>query len=283
MEEKFSVRDLRQPGWFWVANEFIDQVASRVGPKASLVYFALCRYSDGDQKCFPSIRTLAQGLGMRLEDVVDSIRKLEDEKVIEAERHPGKVTIYRLLDTKHWKVFRGVERCVPRGGTEQDSFNKTGTSLKQDSLYSTLSIDHSEGDDPQNRADGSRLEEGGPITEIRKWFHNVTGYYPRLNVPRKERETAERIRELAFLMGTNEMIRIARKAMATARERPKYLAYFIPAWESALIDKEFFCCGEKMRKVYDLSEDEAEVTFHAVCEKCGRSIYLYKEVQDVGR
>jgi len=190
-------------------------------------------------------------------------------------------------DTPSARSGRGMHTPSAKGGTNMLNANML-SSPYQGFNTSTYSIDHRE--EPTQLPDKGSLneeeeeeeEEESDVWKLRKWFHEITGVYPRLNKPGKEEETAKRIRELASLLGTDEMIRVAEKALAKARERPWYLAYFIKPWEDALKDREFFCCGEKMRKEYVTSPDEKQVAFYAVCRKCRRSVYLYTEVQDGG-
>lgn len=48
----------------WAQNVFIDQYAARVGPTATAVYYALCRYANHENsQCWPSVGKLATELG----------------------------------------------------------------------------------------------------------------------------------------------------------------------------------------------------------------------------
>lgn len=102
-DDVIEVRSKRQQGWFWVENDFVDRLASRVGHDAFAVYICLCRFSDvKTQECYPSISTLQNLLKMGRSKVLEAISSLEENQVIAVDRSrsPGGVNHYVLLDLK---------------------------------------------------------------------------------------------------------------------------------------------------------------------------------------
>lgn len=98
-EESFHVRSKRQQNWFWIDNEIIDVYGQRIGSAALAVYISIVRHSDpSKQTCFPSISLLQEHCRLRRPEVIEAIKVLEEHKLIGAERSPGIVTTYWVLD-----------------------------------------------------------------------------------------------------------------------------------------------------------------------------------------
>jgi hypothetical protein len=78
-----QIRDIRQRHFFWCDNIIIDTYARRLGPYALAVYMGLLRHADqGTQSCFPSLKTLADELGMTKDSVIKSVEALKKAKLV---------------------------------------------------------------------------------------------------------------------------------------------------------------------------------------------------------
>ena len=65
-----------------VDNEILDQYGAALGPYAFTVYSAICRYSDRNGQCFPSVSTLSNVTGMSESSVHRALNILEEQKLI---------------------------------------------------------------------------------------------------------------------------------------------------------------------------------------------------------
>lgn len=101
---EFEVRDARTKNRFFIDNEFYDLYLATLGSNAYVVYSALCRYADKQQKAWPSQNTLSEETGLSRQTVNAMIGILEDWNIIRRERVGKRSTNrYWLLDKAHWK------------------------------------------------------------------------------------------------------------------------------------------------------------------------------------
>ena len=110
MEEKqLEIRDQRDRGWYWSNNEFLNGYVRFIGVYANGVYNSLCRHADKKQKCWPSIETICEELGIGKNSVVESIKRLEFWQIITKVR-VGKMcnNRYILNNKKEWKPISEV-------------------------------------------------------------------------------------------------------------------------------------------------------------------------------
>jgi len=98
---KFTVKDERKPGWFWITNKALELISEYIGITGIAVYSWLCYHRNNNtQLCHPSITTLAKHCKISRRTVIRTIRLLESKKLISIEHSHGEVNIYRLLDLK---------------------------------------------------------------------------------------------------------------------------------------------------------------------------------------
>ena len=103
-QDKFEVRDLREKERFIVDDKFLNGYARFLGIYAVGVYSSLCRHANKEQKCWPSIKKMAQELSIGRNKVIDSIKYLEFWQITKKQR-VGKHANnrYLLLSKKQWK------------------------------------------------------------------------------------------------------------------------------------------------------------------------------------
>jgi len=100
MEERIEIRDIRQPGWFFVDNEIIDVYGKEIGVYGIAVYAILARYTSQDsQKAWPSIRTMARMLGTGKKQIQNALLALKDAGLICIEK-TNRYNTYTLLNVK---------------------------------------------------------------------------------------------------------------------------------------------------------------------------------------
>ena len=107
--EKFEVKDDREKEWYKAKNEFIDEYAKYLGIYAVGVYHSLCRHSNKEKKCFPSIKKIKEELAIGKNSTIESIKRLEFFNIIEKIRIGKKCTNRYVLNKKsEWKSISEV-------------------------------------------------------------------------------------------------------------------------------------------------------------------------------
>ncbi len=108
MSTNFQVRDFRHKHYFQVDDEYLNGFARICGPATSMVYLAICRHANREQKSWPSIETLATKLAISRRTVVRAIKTLERYRIIAVVRGRDPktkhqlVNVYALLDKSNW-------------------------------------------------------------------------------------------------------------------------------------------------------------------------------------
>ncbi|MGA3105296.1 MAG: helix-turn-helix domain-containing protein [Terriglobales bacterium] len=97
----FIVRDQKEPGWFHIDNEIIDNYGPRVGPYALAVYTVLCRKCERSTQEVPNLsqRDIAVRIGISQAAVGTSLGKLEAVGLIHrvTPDHPAPGMISRIF------------------------------------------------------------------------------------------------------------------------------------------------------------------------------------------
>ena len=102
--ERFEVRDLRVKTRFAIDNAFYDEFTPIFGPTLSMVYVALVRHSNKEQKTWPSQIRIATQLGISRQWVNRQLQILEYFNLVRKIR-VGKMCTnrYYLIDEKQWR------------------------------------------------------------------------------------------------------------------------------------------------------------------------------------
>jgi len=104
-----EIRDSRDKEWFWMDNEYLNGYARHLGASCTVVYFSLCRHANNKtQKCFPSMKLVAEENGISTRTVVRAVAKLEEWNIISVKKEKKKDgtqanNVYTLLSKKVWK------------------------------------------------------------------------------------------------------------------------------------------------------------------------------------
>jgi len=102
-QKGFEVRDMRHKEKFHVDDLYLNGYAKKCGIYATGVYFSLCRHADKEQKCWPSIRKMAEELDVSTKQVGRAIKILEVQNIIKKIRVGKKLNNrYLLLDKSEW-------------------------------------------------------------------------------------------------------------------------------------------------------------------------------------
>ncbi|MCG8360996.1 MAG: helix-turn-helix domain-containing protein [Kiloniellales bacterium] len=116
--DRFEVRDLRVKTRFAIDNEFYDEFTPVLGTTISMVYVALVRHANKEQKTWPSQSRVAQQLGVNRQWVGVCLQILQMFNLIRSVR-VGKTCTnrYYLIDQKHWrrdyeKMLSEVEQAI---------------------------------------------------------------------------------------------------------------------------------------------------------------------------
>jgi predicted transcriptional regulator len=136
-QARISIKDDRKKRWFWIDNQVFNGHAAKMKPSGIAVYCVLLRHTDNvTAQTWPSIRTIADELGLSTTTVNEALNRLEDLQLIQVER-PGapKGNIYTVLEPPHVLEFDVSENdtCVAENDTYVANFtthvSKTDTEL----------------------------------------------------------------------------------------------------------------------------------------------------------
>ena len=102
--DRFEVRDNRAQTRFFIDNSFYDEFVPVFGSSLAMVYVALVRHANKQQKTWPSQTRLAEQLGLSRKWVGVQLQILECFNLIRTIR-VGKACTnrYYLIDEKHWR------------------------------------------------------------------------------------------------------------------------------------------------------------------------------------
>lgn len=114
MEKKIRVIDKRSKEKFLMDDAYYNGYAKICGWKATIVYFSLCRHSNKDQFCFPSIDYMAKQNNISRPSVISGLKTLKEWNIIDIEKVRGKGgtwknNSYILLDKSVWKKHQVKE------------------------------------------------------------------------------------------------------------------------------------------------------------------------------
>src|SRR6185369_6565318 len=107
MEKTKRIIDERKKEKFMVDDEYLNGQARLCGVYASMVYMVLCRHASQEQECFPSVKLIAEKLGISPRATITAIQTLEKRNVIsvgKVRKKDGKWlnNRYTLLDKAEW-------------------------------------------------------------------------------------------------------------------------------------------------------------------------------------
>lgn len=111
--EQFEIRDMRHKEKFQIDDFYLNGYAKECGIYATGVYVSLCRHADKQQLCFPSLKKIAEELGISRSQVIRAIKKLKEHNIIKVKRMGKKLNNrYVLIDKSEWSGgnFTGVRQ-----------------------------------------------------------------------------------------------------------------------------------------------------------------------------
>jgi len=105
--KKRRIIDNRKKQKFMMDDEFIDKMAKLCGWQGTIVYNSLCRHTNKNQECFPSIKLMAEQHNVSRPTIIKGIEALKKRSVIDVGRTRSKGgkwlnNIYILLDKSDW-------------------------------------------------------------------------------------------------------------------------------------------------------------------------------------
>lgn len=175
-------------------------------PSAKLILIGIANHTSPNGHCFPSVRLLMRYSGLAESTVREKIRQLEEQKLIEVERTPGKSSIYRLTlplqrpdhpppdsgppplrqpDPNHNKNRKEPSCADAREGLPEDWGPSEKLRRKLDKDYPEIDIDEQARLFVlQNNAKGTLIAKPDAAFEI--WMARA----PQLKVPAKARTPA---------------------------------------------------------------------------------------------
>ena len=108
MENKIRIIDQRSKAKFIIDDEYLNGYAKLCGIYATGVYMSICRHSNKNQSCFPSIGLIARELSVSVNSVKKGIKNLKEWGIISVHQEKKENGIFRnnkyiLLDKSVWK------------------------------------------------------------------------------------------------------------------------------------------------------------------------------------
>ncbi len=113
-----AIRDSRDKNWFWLENECIDLYTKHLGVFVMAVFLSLCRHADHEtQQCYPSMKLIADELGISTKTVERATKKLEKWNFISVTRSKNDDgtqanNLYTLLSRKDRKKIPSDPQSV---------------------------------------------------------------------------------------------------------------------------------------------------------------------------
>lgn len=109
-------------------DKFVDEYAKVLNPTAIVIYIWLCRYSNKEQVSWPSLKKLAENLGVNEKTVRRNLESLEMHNLIQIVRIGKKCTNrYHLLDKSEWTPVSNqcMGTSVQSDGSEMSNHSDT--------------------------------------------------------------------------------------------------------------------------------------------------------------
>ena len=102
-------RRLEDGEWYWIPRRVFEDYASKIGVVGLALYNAYSSYARNKGVAFPSLRTLAEKLGISTKTIIKYNKILEANGLIRIERRKGKkgsnlVTLLKVGDVKEGKL-----------------------------------------------------------------------------------------------------------------------------------------------------------------------------------
>ena len=97
-------RQMSDSEWYWINKTVIKDYVQKVGAVGITIYNLLAAMADGDQKCFPSQKYIADSLGYSRSYINKVIKMLQGHGLISVEKKSRSIQVYHLL-----KVGRRTE------------------------------------------------------------------------------------------------------------------------------------------------------------------------------
>lgn len=219
MEKKIRIIDKRVKEKFMMDDAYLNGYAKQCGWKATLVYLSLCRHSNKDQFCFPSIELMSKQHSVCRDVIMDGIKILENWNVIAVQRERAtrgtwRNNSYTLLDKSVWKH----PRCQV---AENDSESQVDDSDNPSRHNPPNQVDNS--DTKETNTEGYKYKEthignasiaGNEINEIFKIFSKIN---PTLNWKNMtSRKACEELISIFGFEGTKKMA----ETVVAAQGRP---------------------------------------------------------------
>lgn len=188
MEKQFEVRDKRAKDRFYLDDLYLNGYAKKCGIYATGVYISLCRHSNLEQICWPSIKKIGEELAISQKQVGRAIKILESFHIISKER------VGKKSNNRYWLLSKSEWTDSPITSESDETTSPTTTDYQSDhdrttspfhSKVTHYKVTHSKESDI-NVADKE-------LEEIINLFKNINPSYKQLFKNKTERAAAERM------------------------------------------------------------------------------------------
>jgi len=124
-------RRLEDGEWYWIPRRVFEDYASKIGVVGLALYNAYSSYARNKGAAFPSLRTLAEKLGISTKTIIKYNKILEANGLIRIERRKGKrgsnlVTLLKVGDVNEDKLGgeSGSIKDVKEVQTKENKFKE---------------------------------------------------------------------------------------------------------------------------------------------------------------
>src|SRR3990167_2379541 len=197
-EKNFEVRDLRRKDKFVMDDFYLNGYAKICGIYATGVYVSLCRHANKEQEAWPSIKKIAEELGISQTQTRRAIKALAIQNIVVVKRLGKKLNNrYYLLDKSEWsdRTFTdSPDRTLTT--SPQDTHPLPGRTLhSKETQYKET---HSK-DTPLPPRGERELEtqsvSGKEVNDFIDLFKNINPSYEQLFKRKNQREAVARLLE----------------------------------------------------------------------------------------
>lgn len=195
---------------FQVDDEYLNGYARLCGISATGVYLSLCRHTNKDQECWPSVELIGKELAISKWTVFRAIKSLEHWGIITVAREKNKntkrqeVNVYTLVDKEFWKPKPG-STIAPGAGLQITTKPGSKNDIKPGSTIAPEGNTTREGNTVEGITTTVVEKPRDPINRIFDVFHDTIN--PQINYGRKPWRDAAN--DLIVSYGVEEIEKLA--------------------------------------------------------------------------
>lgn len=192
---KFKIRDLRKKEQFMMDDTYLNGYAKKCGIYATGVYLSLCRHANKDQKCWPSIRKMAEELNISSVMVQRGLKILCECNIIQKEQlGKGSNNRYYLIDKSDWSSVSHDDTLSTSVGVSPQISQCITTDTR--CITTDKSIVRIPNKDTQSKDIAEQSSAGNEINELIDLFKQINLSYSKFFGNKTQRSAIGRLLKL---------------------------------------------------------------------------------------